>query len=82
MEKFTIKHYCNDPHPTLKGNGFDGLVIGDYREEAEEFIEFVNKLIENQIPPTYKNELQTECTHTTACHCPQCLINIGLGNKY
>jgi hypothetical protein len=61
MEKFIIKHYAEDPHPTLKGNGFDGLVIGDYRKEAEEFIEFVNKLIENQIPPSYKNELlQTE----------------------
>jgi len=48
MEKFIIKHYANDPHPTLKGNGFDGLVIGDYREEAEDFVTFINKLIENQ----------------------------------
>jgi hypothetical protein len=41
-ERFIVKHYTDDPHPTLKGNGFDGLVIGDYREEAEKFITFVN----------------------------------------
>lgn len=46
MEKFIVKHYGNEPHPCIKGNGFDGLTIGDYREEAEEFIIFINKLIE------------------------------------
>jgi hypothetical protein len=48
-EYFIVKHYTNDPHPCIKGNGFDGLTIGNYREEAEEFISFVNELIE------YKN---------------------------
>ena len=45
-DKFIIKHYADDPHPTLKGNGFDGLVIGDYREEAEGFITYINNRIE------------------------------------
>lgn len=46
MEQFTVKHYSSDERPTIKGNGFDGLEIGEDREEAEEFIEFVNKLID------------------------------------
>lgn len=45
MNQFIVKHYSEEPHPTIKGNGFDGLVIGNYREEAEDFIEFVNGLI-------------------------------------
>lgn len=38
MEPFVVKHYSADERPTLKGNGFDGLEIGETREEAEEFI--------------------------------------------
>lgn len=45
MEPFTIKHYSEDERPTIKGNGFDGLEVGSDRQEAEEFVEFVNKLI-------------------------------------
>ena len=43
-ELFVIKHYTSDDHPTLKGNGFDGLIIGEDREEAEEFVAYVNQL--------------------------------------
>ena len=47
-EDFIIKHYTWDAHPTLKGNGFDGLIIGNDREEAEEFVAVINALrIEN-----------------------------------
>ena len=46
MEKFVVKHYTDEPHPTIKGNGFDGLVIGDYKEEAEKFIDFINEKLE------------------------------------
>ena len=46
MEHFVIKHYHEDPHPTIKGNGFDGLVIGNYRDEAEEFVTWVNAVID------------------------------------
>lgn len=45
MEPFTVKHYSEDERPTIKGNGFDGLEVGSDRQEAEEFIMFVNKLI-------------------------------------
>lgn len=45
VEPFEVKHYSEDAHPTIKGNGFDGLVVGNYREEAEVFIKFVNNII-------------------------------------
>lgn len=45
LEPFVIKHYTSDERPTLKGNGFDGLEIGSTREEAEEFVAFVNRAI-------------------------------------
>lgn len=46
IERFVVKHYGDTPHPIIKGNGFDGLVIGDYREEAEDFIRWVNDLVD------------------------------------
>ena len=45
MDKFIVKHYESDANPTIKGNGFDGLIVGDNREDAEEFINFINNLI-------------------------------------
>lgn len=47
IEKFVVKHYSEDERPTIKGNGFDGLEIGIYREEAEYFINFINMLIDD-----------------------------------
>jgi hypothetical protein len=44
-EPFVIKHYTADLRPTIKGNGFDGLEIGISREEAEEFVAWVNARI-------------------------------------
>ena len=45
MRPFIVKHYSSDERPIIKGNGFDGLEVGESREEAQEFIAFVNKLI-------------------------------------
>jgi hypothetical protein len=45
MEPFVVKHYSADERPTLKGNGFDGLEIGEDREEAERFVAFVNAAV-------------------------------------
>lgn len=42
---FVIRHYTDDERPTIKGNGFDGLEIGEDRQEAEEFINWVNTKI-------------------------------------
>jgi hypothetical protein len=39
---FVVKHYESDERPTIKGNGFDGLEVGETREEAQEFVDFVN----------------------------------------
>jgi hypothetical protein len=47
-EKFVVKHYVSavDELPCLKGNGFDGLTLGETREEAEEFVAWLNLLLE------------------------------------
>jgi len=44
LTKFIVKQY--DYRPIIKGNGFDGLRLGEDREEAEKFIDFINKIIE------------------------------------
>jgi hypothetical protein len=41
-EHFLVKHYTAEEGPVIKGNGFDGLRIGDDREEAEDFVKWVN----------------------------------------
>lgn len=46
MEKFVVKHYVDEAHPSIKGFGFDGLVVGEYREEADDFIGFINDILE------------------------------------
>lgn len=46
MERFIVKHYTEDERPSIKGFGFDGLSIGDDREEAEEFISFINSVLD------------------------------------
>lgn len=46
MEKFFVKHYSSDERPIIKGNGFDGLSIGEERGDAEEFVSFINRELE------------------------------------
>ena len=46
MEHFTVKHYIGDSRPTLKGNGFDGLEVGRTREDAQDFVTFLNAAID------------------------------------
>lgn len=46
MERFTIKQYNTNERPIIKGFGFDGLSLGDEREEAEEFISFINIILD------------------------------------
>lgn len=45
LEPFSVRHYVGDDRPTLKGNGFDGLEIGENREEAEFFVAWLNHLV-------------------------------------
>jgi hypothetical protein len=45
VEPFVVKHYSGDDRPSIKGNGFDGLEIGESKEEAENFISFINSKI-------------------------------------
>ena len=42
LHPFVVRHYSSDERPTIKGNGFDGLEIGEDRQEAEEFIDWIN----------------------------------------
>lgn len=41
-ELFVVRHYSADERPTIKGNGFDGLEVGESREDAEEFVAWLN----------------------------------------
>lgn len=45
LEPFVVKHYSGSARPTIKGNGFDGLEVGEDREEAEVFVNWVNARI-------------------------------------
>ena len=47
-EQFIVKHYSEDERPTLKGHGFDGLVIGDERQEAQDFVDYLNTILRQQ----------------------------------
>jgi hypothetical protein len=49
LEPFIVKHYSADERPTIKGNGFDGLEIGENREEAEAFVAFINTIAEEAV---------------------------------
>jgi hypothetical protein len=39
---FVVRHYIGERRPSIKGNGFDGLEVGADREEAEQFVAWVN----------------------------------------
>lgn len=42
VEPFVVKHYASDERPCIKGNGFDGLEIGEDRGEAQTFVDWIN----------------------------------------
>jgi hypothetical protein len=42
VEPFVVRHYVADDRPSIKGNGFDGLTLGEDREQAEAFVAWVN----------------------------------------
>lgn len=44
-EPFVVRHYIGDERPIIKGNGFDGLEVGLYRDEAEQFVSWINARI-------------------------------------
>lgn len=47
-EQFIVKHYSEDERPILKGHGFDGLTIGNDRQEAQEFLDYLNTMLRQQ----------------------------------
>jgi len=46
VEKFIIKQYPCNANPSIEGNGFNPIPLGDNNDDAEEFIGFVNDLID------------------------------------
>jgi len=46
MQKFIVKHYEGDSNPIAKGNGLDGTILGNDREDAEKFLSSINKMID------------------------------------
>lgn len=45
LEPFVVRDYVGDTAPSIKGNGFDGLRVGDSREETKRFVAFLNARI-------------------------------------
>jgi len=56
VHPFVVRHYADDERPSIKGNGFDGLEVGEDRQEAEEFIAWINKLIRIASQPRTTDE--------------------------
>lgn len=44
-ERFIVKRYAAEDRPIIKGNGFDGLEVGETREEAQAFVDWINARI-------------------------------------
>jgi hypothetical protein len=58
VEQFVVKHYVDNDFPCIKGNGFDGLQIGENREEAETFIRWINERLSAPSAPII-NQLES-----------------------
>lgn len=58
VDPFVVKHYASDERPSIKGNGFDGLEIGQDRQDAEEFVAWVNAQIGATQPPLHSEGTQ------------------------
>jgi hypothetical protein len=57
QERFVVRHYSSDKFPTIKGNGFDGLQVGEDREEAEQFVAWINaRMAPPQRPAPIRNQ--------------------------
>ena len=56
LHPFVVRHYTDDERPSIKGNGFDGLEIGEDRQEAEEFITWINERIRPTPQPVAVSE--------------------------
>ena len=41
-DRIVVRHYTDEERPIIKGNGFDGLEIGETRDEAEDFVAWIN----------------------------------------
>jgi hypothetical protein len=59
-EPFVVRHYSTDERPTIKGNGFDGLEVGETREEAEAFVAFVNNFARSYAEQAVKQAVAAE----------------------
>ena len=76
LEPFVVKHYSGDERPSIKGNGFDGLEIGEDREEAEAFISWVNARLAVPTEARQYSKTPGQCGHESATiKCNDCGID-------
>jgi hypothetical protein len=68
-EPFVVHHYTENHNPTLKGNGFDGLVLGEDRTEAEEFVNWVNTALGLDRTPDLAQTAEVICKAVTQAQC-------------
>lgn len=66
---FAVRYYTEDHNPTLKGNGFDGLVLGRTLREAEEFVNWVNAALGLNPTPDLTRAAEAICTAVTKAQC-------------
>jgi hypothetical protein len=69
LEPFVVRHYTEDSNPTIKGNGFDGLVLGEDLTEAEEFVNWVNTALNLNPTPDLTKATETICKAVTQAQC-------------
>lgn len=65
VEGFVVRHYTDEEGPTIKGNGFDGLRVGEDRDEAEGFVRWVNAALAQQpsVAPVGVEGHAKDCLH-------------------
>ena len=66
---FVVRYYTEDHNPVLKGNGFDGLVLGHTLREAEEFVNWVNAALGLNPAPDLTKATETICKAVTQAQC-------------
>lgn len=64
IEPFVVKHYEGNNYPSIKGNGFDGLQVGDDREEAQNFVDWINARLCTPSPLVQKPYACPDCGHS------------------
>lgn len=76
VEPFVVRHYAGDERPTIKGNGFDGLEVGETREDAQEFVDWLNARLADEPKAELHCDLENGpmCSKYPRCACGPQLV--------